>query len=102
MSHDCCHPLCPTVACPTVLDGVAKAPVQFCRQYPQAVAADPLHCARYYNCSRAYPGLIGRPFLSECRFPSLFNRRTMQCDSFINVIRNVGCGRSKQPLHQCE
>ncbi|XP_076435324.1 uncharacterized protein LOC143275235 [Babylonia areolata] len=75
---------------------------KLCRQYPRAIVADPLHCGRFYNCSRSYPGVIGRDYLSECRFPSLFNRKTLACDSFLQVVRHVGCGGSKEPLHQCE
>ncbi|KAK7471462.1 hypothetical protein BaRGS_00035898 [Batillaria attramentaria] len=85
-----------------ILINVARDPVNFCRQYPDAIVADPLHCARYFNCSQKHPGLLGRPHLSECRYPSLFNRDTMQCDSFVTVLKTVGCGHSKQPIHQCE
>ncbi|PVD18873.1 hypothetical protein C0Q70_21430 [Pomacea canaliculata] len=85
-----------------VLVSIARDPAKFCGQYPGAVVADPLHCARYYNCSRTGPAHFGRPYLSECRYPALFNRQTMKCDSFITVQRTAGCGSSKQPIHQCE
>ncbi|XP_076453497.1 uncharacterized protein LOC143288755 [Babylonia areolata] len=85
-----------------ILDTVASNPASLCQRQPQAVVPDPGHCARFYNCSQRAPGLLGRPYLSECRFPSLFNRRTGRCDSFLNVARGAGCGRSKEPLHQCE
>ncbi|KAL8595975.1 hypothetical protein ACOMHN_018287 [Nucella lapillus] len=85
-----------------IAESVASHTVTFCWRYPEAVVADPRHCARYYNCSGAQPGLLGTPYLSECRFPSLFNRHTGHCDSFLAVLRGSGCGLSKKPLHQCE
>jgi len=67
----------------------------FCNKNPKAIAANPLNCAQYIDCSRTGP--FGVPHVFECPYPDLFNNNTLSCDNF----ENVNCGRRMEPMDPC-
>lgn len=86
-----------TRECSNVID--ASVLSGFCQENPTVLIPDPLHCARYYNCSD--PSLVqglGIPHLQECKYPRLFGYGATNCELFTEIP----CETRYEPKAPCE
>lgn len=83
--------------CSNVIDSrVLKG---FCQENPSVLIPDPLHCARYYNCSDSVVQKgLSISHLQECKYPRLFGYGTTECKLFTEIK----CEKRFEPRAPCE